>query len=169
MIPGARCLHITVLIRSRLGRTIARLCCMSGTMSPMSTSSSSRRILLFQFINLIASIASSISPWPSIWAIISNDNWSYWTKQWTTFKDCIYSLQLDDIIRKILTIAFAIAVPLADYAIIEWMSDFAYQMPISWWYFIIPGLLVFVLGLLTVSFQSLKAAKANPIGGLRKE
>jgi len=69
----------------------------------------------------------------------------------------------------LILIAFAVAVPLADYASIEWMSDFAYRMDISWWYFIIPGLIVTLLGLLTVAFQSLRSAKANPIEGLRKE
>lgn len=69
----------------------------------------------------------------------------------------------------LILIAFTIAVPLADYAAIEWMSDFAYRMDISWWYFIVPGVLVMLLGLITVAFQSLKSAKANPIDGLRKE
>ena len=69
----------------------------------------------------------------------------------------------------LILIAFVIAVPLADYAIVEWMSDFAYRMPISWWYYIVPGLLVLLLGLVTVSIQSLRSAKADPVEGLRKE
>ena len=69
----------------------------------------------------------------------------------------------------LILVAFAIAVPLADYAVVEWMSEFAYRMDISWWYFFVPGVLVTLLGLFTVAFQSLKSAKANPIDGLRKE
>lgn len=69
----------------------------------------------------------------------------------------------------LILIAFVVAIPLADYAIIEWLSDFAYRMEISWWYFAIPGMIVLTLGLATVSFQSLRSAKANPIDGLRKE
>lgn len=66
-------------------------------------------------------------------------------------------------------IAFVVAVPLADYAIVEWMSDFAYRLPINYVYYILPGLLVLLLGLFTVSFQSLRSAKADPVEGLRKE
>jgi len=68
----------------------------------------------------------------------------------------------------LILIAFAIAIPLADYVIIEWMSEFAYRMDISWWYFMIPGVLVTSLGLLTVAYQSFRSAKANPIDRLRK-
>ncbi len=73
-----------------------------------------------------------------------------------------------DYIRLIL-IAFVISVPLADYAIVEWMSGFAYRMEINWFYFIIPGLVVLSLGLLTVTIQSLRSARANPVDGLRSE
>ncbi len=70
---------------------------------------------------------------------------------------------------KLIIIAFIIAVPLADYIIVEWLANFAYQMDINWLYFIIPGLIVLALGLLTVSAQSLRSAKANPVDGLRRE
>jgi len=70
---------------------------------------------------------------------------------------------------KLIVIAFIIAVPLADYMTVEWMSKFAYQMPRRWFYFLLPGALVLVLGLLTVGLQSLKSAKANPVEGLRRE
>ncbi|MDW3195202.1 MAG: FtsX-like permease family protein [Cytophagales bacterium] len=66
-------------------------------------------------------------------------------------------------------IAFIVAVPLADYAIVEWMSDFAYRLPINYAYYLIPGFMVLLLGLFTVSFQSLRSAKADPVEGLRKE
>ncbi|WP_421870801.1 ABC transporter permease [Marinoscillum sp.] len=70
---------------------------------------------------------------------------------------------------QLIAIAFVIAVPLADYVIIEWMSDFAYRMDLSWIYFLVPGLAVLALGLVTVSIQSLRSAKANPVNGLRSE
>lgn len=81
------------------------------------------------------------------------------TLLWIFSKDYIY----------LILIAFVIAVPLADYAIVEWMSDFAYRMPINLLYYLIPGFLVLLLGLFTVSFQSLRSAKADPVEGLRKE
>jgi putative ABC transport system permease protein len=49
------------------------------------------------------------------------------------------------------------------------MSGFAYRMPMTCWYFAIPSLVVLVIGLSTVIFQSLKAAKTNPVIGLRKD
>ena len=70
---------------------------------------------------------------------------------------------------QLIIIALIIAIPLADYVIVEWMASFAYRMPINWLYFLIPGLLVLMLGLTTVTIQSLRAAKANPVDGLRKE
>lgn len=70
---------------------------------------------------------------------------------------------------RLIVIAFIISVPLANYAIVEWTSRFAYQMDIEWVYFILPGLLVLTLGLATVAAQSLKSAKANPVDGLRRE
>ncbi len=73
-----------------------------------------------------------------------------------------------DYVRLIL-IAFVISIPLADYAIVEWMSGFAYRMQINWLYFAIPGLFVLTLGLVTVALQSLKSAKSNPVNGLRSE
>ena len=70
---------------------------------------------------------------------------------------------------RLILIAFVISVPLADYMVVEWMSKFAYQMPINWIYYALPGLLVLLMGLLTVGLQSLKSAKANPVDGLRRE
>lgn len=70
---------------------------------------------------------------------------------------------------KLIIIAFIVAVPLADYVIVEWMSDFAYRMDLNWLYFIVPGGLVLCLGLGTVAIQSLRSAKANPVEGLRRE
>ncbi|MFY0601375.1 MAG: ABC transporter permease [Cyclobacteriaceae bacterium] len=70
---------------------------------------------------------------------------------------------------KLILIAFAISVPIANYLIVEWLSTFAYQVPIRWFYFAIPGSIVLLLGLLTVSIQSLKTARANPVDALNRE
>lgn len=70
---------------------------------------------------------------------------------------------------KLILIAIVIAIPVADYVIIDWLSAFAYQMPHEWIYYIIPGILVLLLGFLTVIFQVVKATKANPADGLRSE
>jgi ABC-type antimicrobial peptide transport system permease subunit len=70
---------------------------------------------------------------------------------------------------KWVTIAFIIAVPIAFYAMQKWLERFAYKTSLSWWIFALAGLLVFAIALLTVSWQSWKAARRNPIEALRYE
>ena len=66
-------------------------------------------------------------------------------------------------------LAIALASPLAWYAMNQWLSDFAYKIAISWWLFGLAGFLAIALALLTVSFQSIKAALMNPVESLRSE
>jgi putative ABC transport system permease protein len=70
---------------------------------------------------------------------------------------------------KLVTIASVIAFPLAGFAMHRWLQDFAYRTPISWWVFAFAGLLGLGIALITVSFQAIKAALANPIKSLRTE
>jgi hypothetical protein len=46
----------------------------------------------------------------------------------------------------------------------EWLQNFAYKVEISWWMFVIPGLLVLLIALLSMMGQTLKAAHTNPVG-----
>lgn len=73
-----------------------------------------------------------------------------------------------DFITIVLT-AFIIAVPLAWYAVSKWLQDFAYRIDISWWIFALAGATALLIGLLSVSFQAIKAAVANPVKSLRTE
>jgi len=73
-----------------------------------------------------------------------------------------------DFIRLIL-IAIVIASPIAWWAMNKWLEDFAYRVNISWWIFAAAGALALVIAMLTVSFQAIKAAIANPIKSLRTE
>ena len=66
-------------------------------------------------------------------------------------------------------IAIVIASPIAWYAMHRWLQDFAYRVDISWWVFVLAGLLAVGIALLTVSFQSVKAALMNPVKSLRSE
>ncbi|QHT71265.1 FtsX-like permease family protein [Rhodocytophaga rosea] len=66
-------------------------------------------------------------------------------------------------------ISFVVAIPLAWYVMNKWLADFAYSIPMQWWMFALPGLLVTIIALLTVSWQSIKAALANPVKSLRNE
>jgi putative ABC transport system permease protein len=69
----------------------------------------------------------------------------------------------------LLMIAFVIAVPLAWLTIINWLQGYAFRINMHWSYFLIPFVSILVIALLTVSFQSIKAAIANPVKSLRTE
>ncbi|MCG6188721.1 ABC transporter permease [Maribellus maritimus] len=66
-------------------------------------------------------------------------------------------------------ISVVVAVPAAWYAMNRWLENFAYQTSLSWWLFAIAGVLALAIALLTVSFQSYKAATRNPVDSLRYE
>ena len=70
---------------------------------------------------------------------------------------------------KWVAVAFVIATPIAYYAMNRWLENFAYKTGLSWWIFIFAGVLALGIALLTVSFQSFKAATRNPIESLRYE
>ncbi|MBD2699241.1 ABC transporter permease [Spirosoma sp. BT702] len=66
-------------------------------------------------------------------------------------------------------IALIIASPLAWWAMNKWLEGFAFKINIEWWMFALAGLLTVLVALLTVSFQSIKAALVNPVKSLRSE
>jgi putative ABC transport system permease protein len=70
---------------------------------------------------------------------------------------------------KWVAIAFVIACPVAWYAMSQWLEDFAYRTELSWWIFALAGLIAMGIALLTVSFQSWRAASRNPVESLRYE
>jgi putative ABC transport system permease protein len=70
---------------------------------------------------------------------------------------------------KWVAIAFVIATPIAYYAMNKWLESFAYKTSLSWWIFALAGLLALGIALLTVSWQSWKAATRNPVEALRYE
>ena len=70
---------------------------------------------------------------------------------------------------KLIAIAIVLASPIAWYAMDRWLADFAYQTTIDWWVFVLAGILAASVALLTVSFQSIKAALMNPIKSLQSE
>jgi putative ABC transport system permease protein len=69
----------------------------------------------------------------------------------------------------LLLIAFVIAVPLAWLTIGNWLQGYAFRTRIHWSYFLIPFVSILIIALLTVSFQAIKAAVANPVKSLRTE
>ena len=62
-----------------------------------------------------------------------------------------------------------IAWPTAYYFMNKWLQDFAYRSEIGWWVFILAGIIALLISLVTVSFQAIKAATANPVESLRYE
>ena len=70
---------------------------------------------------------------------------------------------------KWVAIAFAIATPVAYYTMNKWLENYAYKTTLSWWIFVLAGMLALGIALLTVSWQSWRAATRNPVESLRYE
>jgi putative ABC transport system permease protein len=70
---------------------------------------------------------------------------------------------------KLVIISAVFAFPLAWWFMHKWLQDFAYRINIGWWIFIAAGAIALLIALLTVSFQAIKAAVANPVKSLRTE
>ena len=70
---------------------------------------------------------------------------------------------------KLVALAILIASPLAYYLMSQWLQGFTYRIQITWWVFGLASLLTVVIALITIGFQAIKAAMANPIKSLRTE
>jgi len=73
-----------------------------------------------------------------------------------------------DFVRLVL-LAIVIASPIAWWAMNKWLMDFVYRIAIGWQVFFVAGLMAVVIALITISFQSIKAALMNPVNSLRSE
>ena len=82
-------------------------------------------------------------------------------------KTIVFLLSKDYLV--LIGISFVVAVPLAWYLMYQWLQDFAYKTNLSGWIFIASGVLTIVIALITISWQSIKAAVANPVDNLRSE
>jgi ABC-type antimicrobial peptide transport system permease subunit len=69
----------------------------------------------------------------------------------------------------LIAIAFVIATPIAWYFMHQWLQDYAYRIDVSWMIFLVSGIIAIVIALMTISFQAIKAAMANPVKSLRSE
>jgi putative ABC transport system permease protein len=70
---------------------------------------------------------------------------------------------------KLVLIASLISFPVAWWVMNKWLQNFAYRIHISWWIFVTAGITAILIALITVSFQAIKAAVANPVESLRSE
>ena len=80
----------------------------------------------------------------------------------------ITSELVKDFLKPVL-IAAIIAVPIAWYAMNKWLQDFAYHVSIPWWIFLLAGIIAVLIALVTIGYQAIKAAVANPVQSLRNE
>jgi ABC-type antimicrobial peptide transport system permease subunit len=69
----------------------------------------------------------------------------------------------------LIMLAFVVAVPLSWIAMNKWLENFAYRTEISWWIFITAGAVMITIASITLGFQTIKAAIANPVKSLRSE
>jgi ABC-type antimicrobial peptide transport system permease subunit len=70
---------------------------------------------------------------------------------------------------KLVVVSYLVAFPLAYWIMQQWLSAMEYRITIQWWVFLLAGISAMFIALLTISFQSIKAAVANPVKSLRSE
>lgn len=70
---------------------------------------------------------------------------------------------------KLVLVASVIALPVAWFSMNKWLLDFAFRINISWWVLAMAGVIALIIAFVTISFQSIKAALANPVESLRSE
>jgi putative ABC transport system permease protein len=84
-----------------------------------------------------------------------------------TLPNLITLLSIDFL--KLVIIAILIASPISYYLMQKWLQEFAYRINIEWWFFVIAGVVSIAIALLTIGYQAIKAAVANPIKSLKTE
>jgi putative ABC transport system permease protein len=80
----------------------------------------------------------------------------------------IVNLLSKDFLR-LVAISALIAFPVAWFSMHKWLQDFAYRIGVSWWVFVAAAILAALIAILTISFQAIRAAVANPVKSLRTE
>jgi putative ABC transport system permease protein len=84
-----------------------------------------------------------------------------------SISNVVFNISKDFLI--LVVVSNVIAWPVAYYFMNKWLQDFAYRISMSWWIFIFAGCIVLAIALVTISFQAIKAATANPVESLRYE
>lgn len=82
-------------------------------------------------------------------------------------KSLFFLLTVD--FTKLVLISIVLSVPLAWYAMNQWLHGFAYRISISWWIFAVAGLVAMAITMATVSYQSIRVSQRNPVKSLRNE
>jgi putative ABC transport system permease protein len=84
-----------------------------------------------------------------------------------SFRNIIFLVWRDYV--KLIALSFIFAVPVVNYFLTDWLQEFAYRIELSWWLYLIPGVVILLIALLTISGQSIKAASLNPADSIRDE
>ena len=84
-----------------------------------------------------------------------------------TMKNILIMLNME--FTKWIVLAFLVAAPLAWWGMQSWLRDFAYKTTIQWWIFVLVGLAMLLISLMTISWQSWRAARKNPVEALKSE
>jgi len=128
-----------------------------------------KKNMLMQLFTIISIIISSMG-FLNLASIISKQK----TKEigirkvnGATASEIIIMLNKDFV--KWVAIAFVIATPIAYYAMNSWLKNFAYKTPLSWWIFALAGSIALLIAIITVSWQTIRAARRNPVEALRYE
>ncbi len=123
-------------------------------------------------ITLLATIAVMLTLIGILGQVIQTCN--YRTKEIGIRK--VVGASIPEIIRmlnfdivKWLLLAFVMAVPIAYFSILNWLDNFAYRTPLSWWIFALSGVIILIVTVITVSWQTIMVARKNPVEALRYE
>jgi putative ABC transport system permease protein len=81
----------------------------------------------------------------------------------------VISVTLSKDFVKLVFIAILVASPVAWYFANKWLQNYAYKITLSWWLFALSGLGAVLVAILTISYQTIKAATTNPVKSLRSE
>jgi hypothetical protein len=84
-----------------------------------------------------------------------------------SIRQITYQLSIDFL--KLVGIAIVVSLPLSWYVMDKWLEDFSYRIEISWWILVVAAFLAISISILTVSYQSIKAAIMNPVNSLRSD
>ncbi len=128
-----------------------------------------KEMAIFSYLTLIAMLISCLGLYGLASHFIINRTKEIGIRKinGATISEVLAMLNCDFV--KWVVIAFVIAIPIAYYAMNKWLESFAYKTELSWWIFALAGLLALGIALLTVSWQSWKAATRNPVEALRYE
>ncbi len=131
--------------------------------------SENRLIKIFRMLIFIAILISTINLFSISWLTTIAKTKEIGIRKVNGAKVSEILAMLNKDFVKWVAIAFVIATPIAYYAMHKWFENFAYKTSLSWWIFALAGLLALGIALLTVSWQSWRAATRNPVEALRYE